>query len=266
MTQPSHTKRTLGILGGAGMLGSDLAFYLADEYEVVPIDKDDYSAHKGRSFDVLLNANGNSRRFWADGHPYDDFIASTASVYSSLCDFSYGTYIYISSGDVYADHSSPLTTREDREYSAYADSPYGFHKRMSELIVQVRAPRWLILRSSMMLGRKLRKGPIFDLLRGDPVFVSPDSKLQMITTEAIADIVRKLLEKDITGEIFNMGGEGAVYWRDAANLFDIPATYVEHPEIQKYELDVAKIKKIYPIERTAEYLQNFVSMYNNKTK
>ena len=85
----------IAVLGGRGMLGSDLVKFLGEFYKVIAIDKENYSQYLGKSFDVLINANGNSRKFWADQNLFLDFEASTISVYKSLFDFKFKKYIYI---------------------------------------------------------------------------------------------------------------------------------------------------------------------------
>ena len=67
--------KTIGILGGTGMLGSDLVTILKKYFKVVPITKLNYSKCVGKSFDILINANGNSRRYWANQNPVEDFSA-----------------------------------------------------------------------------------------------------------------------------------------------------------------------------------------------
>ena len=160
------------------MLGSDLSRLLGAHYEVSAIDRDNYGEYRGKRFDVLVNANGNSRRFWANENPLADFEASTVSVMKSLSDFKFGKYIYISSPDVYANPGSPATTREDAPGDMRALSPYGFHKRLSEELVQHYAKDFLILRPSAILGTQLAKGMVHDVLQGNELFVTLDSKLQ----------------------------------------------------------------------------------------
>ncbi len=109
MQKQLSINNSIGILGANGNLGSDLARFLGDKFNVSSITKENYNDTRGKVFDVLVNANGNSRRFWANQNVLGDFSASTVSVYNSLFDFGFKKYIYISSSDVYEDHSSPLS-------------------------------------------------------------------------------------------------------------------------------------------------------------
>ena len=257
---PSRTEKTIGIIGGKGMLGSDLVDFLSEHYTAVAIDKDNYEEHKGKEFDVLINANGNSRRFWANEHPYEDFMASAVSVYRTISDFHFGIYIIISSSDVYPDHSSPSTTDEAQEIDPVKLSPYGFHKILAEYIVRDRCPRYFVLRSSMILGRHLKKGPIFDILGGKELFITLDSCLQMITTRAIADIVKSLLAGGKLNEIYNMGGRGSVAFGGIGRFFNnVSIAVSDRAEMQAYEVNVSKLAARVPLKTSEEYLREHLA-------
>lgn len=277
-------KQTIGILGGKGMLGSDLARVLSEgegasdgagsagngagggegergaRYETHAIDKDNYDAYRGKKFDVFINANGNSRRFWANEHPYEDFEASTASVYKSIADFQFGAYIYISSSDVYADHASPATTREDQPLEFEKLEPYGFHKALSEIIVRTRAPRWLILRSSFIIGSVLKKGPLYDMLNGVPLFITAESRLQAISTAAIARAIDALIRSDRRNEVFNMGGEGTFCFEEVADA----AQFRADAQTQTYEMNVEKLGAVVRLAHSAEYAREFLRQHGIK--
>lgn len=255
---PSRAKQiSIGVLGGKGMLGGDLVVFLAKHFSVEAIDKDTYESCKGKSYDVLINANGNSKRFWANDHPLEDFYASTVSVYQSIADFSFTTYIYLSSSDVYEDHTSPLSTREEQAINPRNLSPYGFHKYLSEEIVKHATKHYLILRSSLILGSNLRKGPFYDILQGNPLFVTLKSKLQIITTKAIADTIHYLVQSEITNKTLNMGGKGVFTLSSVKSLFKKPVTVSPDAKTQQYEMNVETLQAHYPLKTSAEYVEEF---------
>ena len=142
--------KRIAIIGANGMLGSDLVAYLSKHFSVTAITKENYTSFVNKDFDIVINANGNSKRFWANEHILEDFTLSTVSVYKSLFDFEYKVYIYISSSDVYPDHTNKKSTKEDQPIFSSALSPYGFHKYLSELIVQTNVKKYLILRCSFI--------------------------------------------------------------------------------------------------------------------
>ncbi len=240
------------------MVGSDLVRYLGAKFHVTPIHKENYHTHVGRSFDIVINANGNSKRFWANSHPVEDFIASTESVYKSISDFTYGVYVYISSSDVYHDHTNPRSTKEGAPIRPHALTPYGLHKYFSELLIQKYVKHYLILRSSMILGKNLKKGPFYDITHRMPLFITKDSRLQLVTTREIANSIRFLLNKGIYAQVFNIGGRGSFSFHDIERYVQTPVTYSRDSERQEYEMSVAKMLKLYPLKTSEEYLREFL--------
>lgn len=253
--------KRLAVIGSFGMLGSDLVHFFRPHFHVTGIHKDNYRRHVGHSFDVVVNANGNSKRFWANEHPIEDFEASTVSVYKSLVDFPHKTYVYISSSDVYADHTSPRTTKEQSVKSGMELSPYGFHKYISEQIVAKYAAKYLILRSSMILGKNLKKGPVYDMLHGVPLFITKTSQLQMITTREIAKIISYMIAHNVRGETYNMGGTGVVDFRTIESIVGSRVSISKGATKQMYEMNVSKLHKVYKLKTSTAYLQEFLQTY-----
>lgn len=240
------------------MLGSDLVRYLRRKFRVTGIHKENYQSYRGTAFDIIINANGNSKRFWANSHPVEDFIASTVSVYNSLFDFKCSVYVYISSSDVYENHTSPRYTKEDVSIAPDKLTPYGLHKYFSELLIRKYVNNYLVLRSSMILGKNLKKGPLYDVVHHAPLFISRDSRLQMITTREIADIINTLIDNKVTQDVLNVGGVGTFSFRNLDKYFPGPHIYRPDAEKQIYEMDVEKLQKIYSLKTSEEYLQEFL--------
>lgn len=252
--------KSLAIIGSRGMVGSDLARFLKFYFgSTTGIDRKNYNRYRGQRFDVVINANGNSSKVWAKNHVLDDFAASTSSVYTSLFDFSCKTYIYISSADVYPDHTSKKATNESKTIEVENLSSYGFHKYLSEYIVRNFTKNYIILRCPMILGTKLKKGPIHDILSNARLFVTADSRFQMITTSELAKIISFFLEKNIRKEIFNIGGKGTVLLGKITNYVQKPVIFPKSGgETINYETDVSKLGKIYHLKTSSEYLKDFL--------
>jgi len=103
------------IIGGRGYVGSGFVRYCrARGLAHQVITRETYDEFAGTACDVLVNANGNSRKFLADRDPLAEFDQSVRSVAVSLSAFKAGVYVLISTGDVYDDPSSPATSGEGR--------------------------------------------------------------------------------------------------------------------------------------------------------
>jgi|SRR3989344_959926 len=246
------------------MLGSDLIRYLGEGFNITSINKENYQTFIGKSFDIVVNANGNSKRFWANQNPQDDFLASTVSVYKSIFDFPSDIYIYVSSPDVYENHTGIENTKEVQKIYPENLSPYGFHKYLSELIVKKYNEKYFILRCSMILGTTLKKGPIYDITQNNPLHISLKSKLQFITTHAISKIIEILLEKVPTNKTINVGGIDTFSFTRTREFFNCDVQTLPKTETQVYQLNVEQLKRLYPHLKTSEeYLQEFLKKYHN---
>ena len=199
------------IIGGRGLVGS--AFVRACETagrDFALIDRDNYATYAGRRCELLINANGNSRKPLARERPMDDFDRSVRSVRQSLVDFRFNRYLHLSSCDVYADCSEPALTCENRTLDPNLQSPYGFHKRLAEQCVQHGARDWVIIRFGGFVGPGLRKNAIYDILHGDTLWLDPASELQFIHTDDAARLVLQLVDQNIHCEIVNLCGRGTI--------------------------------------------------------
>ena len=260
--------KKVAVLGGRGMVGSDLVEVLSKHHPVTIIDKDNYDQYLGKSFDVLINANGNSRRFWANENPFLDFEASTVSVYKSLFDFKFKKYIYISSVYLYEDYPSekilPKNTFEDRELEVKKLSPYSLHKYLGENLVKRCAPDYIIFRCSMMIGNNAKKGPVFDILNDKPLFITLSSKLQLITAKEVANAMNILIAKNKKNETFNIGGRGQFAFSKAEKYFQKKVRVSVGAKKQDIEQNVSKLNKIFRLKTSEEYLSGFLKNYKNK--
>lgn len=251
--------KTLAVIGSKGMVGSDLVQYLKPKFQnLTEIDRDNYNDHTGKKFDIVINANGNSNKIWANENRLGDFEASTVSVYNSLLDFPSKKYIYISSSDVYEDHSDEKITSEDGLITPNNLTSYGFHKFLSELIIKNFAEDYTILRCPMMLGTNLKKGPIYDILKGSRLYISEDSSFQMITTKELARIILSLLEKSVKNEIFNVGGKGKVLFNGMKKYLNKKVNFPKDGKKETYEINVSKLDRIFPLRTSEEYLKEYL--------
>jgi len=127
-------------------------------------------------------------------------------------------------------------------------------------MVRKYAPLYLILRCSAFVGKDMKKGAVWDLMEQRPLFVTMDSRLQFISASEISDIIKGLIAGDVFNDTFNVGGIGAVSLRDLANSVNKDAFVQAEAERQVYEMDVSKLKKIYPLKSSAEYIQECIDV------
>lgn len=235
------------LIGGNGLVGSGFARVcaaLGRPFQI--LDRQNYSDFMGASCEVLINANGNSRKPLAVQQPLTEFDASVRSVRASLADFRFGQYIHLSSCDVYPDCSAPQLTMEDSSLNIGAQSPYGFHKFLAEQCVQhaaaVQKKPWLIFRLGGFVGPGLKKNAIFDIVHGGPLWLDPASELQFLHTEDCARVVLSLAAAGVRDQIFNLCGRGTVSLQEAMSHSHRNVAVNPNSPRVRYDVSIEKVR------------------------
>ena len=231
------------IIGGRGFVGSALteaAIKLG--WGVMVAGRQEYHEHVGRHFNLVVNASGNASRFRANQEPLFDLEASVLSVQRTLIDFKFDHYALVSSVDVYNSLTTLDATSEDADIDLASLCTYGFHKRIAELLVTRQAESWQVFRLAQMVGPGLKKGPTFDLLNRQPLWVSPDTRLHYLSTRNVARVLFDLIEGAPRNEIYNISGRGNVAMRDVIAMLPEPLQDVEFAgrEQQEYQINTDK--------------------------
>lgn len=232
------------VLGGNGFIGSGFARELeraGTPFEIVT--RENYGDYLGRSCDVLINANGNSSKLLGRTDPKAEFRASVLSVRDSLADFRFGTYVFLSTSDVYPDPSSPELTEEHGPIEVAAQSTYGFHKYLAEQCVRHSAPAWLIIRQGGFVGPGLKKNAVFDVLHGEKVWVHLDTRFQYIHTDDSARACLSLLEQGAEGEVYNLTARGTISVREVMKLSGRVLPDPEDTAPTSFEISTAKAER-----------------------
>lgn len=248
------------IIGGEGFVGSAYQRYCQkNNLDYLVINRANYQENIGTKCDLLINANGNSKKFLAKENPLLEFDASVRSMRQSLIDFPAKKYIFLSSCDVYPDCSNPELTKEDTVIDISVQSPYGFHKYLAEQCVHHCHSDWLIFRMGGFVGEGLKKNAIFDILEGEKLWLHPDSELQYIHTDVAAAAVMDIIKQGYTQEIFNLCGKGLVKLQE---IIDITKSKVnvnlDIPPVC-YEVSINKIQSVVNIPSTRETVIDFVN-------
>ena len=262
MTPPS-----LIVLGGTGLIGSAVCGrFKRGGHAVVSVDSKNYARSVGAEADVLINCNGNSYRYKAGQDPRWDFDASVLTVEKSLFDFKFGRYIHISTIDVYPELADPARNREDAAIEPQRLHPYAFHKWLAERLVARFAGRSLILRVGTVIGAGMKKGPLLDLLLGQPLHMSAESELSLIDTATIAEAVVRFVAEPPEHGTLNLTGTGpallgalcakaGLKWRLAPGAEQV---------VYRYNINNARLREHFPVPTSHEIGSRYLAHALNK--
>lgn len=251
------------LVGAGGFVGSAFArFFDRHGIPYTGITRDSYAASTGRAGTVLIHAAANSRKYLADSDWYADFEASVTSVLRTMRDFDVDRYVLISSVDVYDCLHDPDRNSEEAVIDPLRLSTYGFHKYVAEACVRRHRPRSLIVRLAGMVGPGLKKNPVFDVLHGQPLRIHPDSQYQFMSTDAVADIVWRLIESAYPNGIINVCGSGLISPREIGEMAGLPV--VVAPEARAaaprvVHINTRRAQALVPLPDTRAAVTEFIA-------
>lgn len=249
------------VIGGNGLVGKSIVDKLRlKNKNVISLDKDNYKEYIGKKTNVLINANGNSYRFKANNDPLWDYNSSVQSVLNTFKDFQYDLYIYVSTVDVYNDLNNPSNNSEKVSIEPSKLDYYGFHKWISERLVQKYCSNSIILRLGTILGKYLKKGPIYDLLNNNPLHMSIESQLTFIDTDIISRVLLGLIKMKKKNEIYNLTGSGFVKFDYLIDHYSFPSLVKKESKqkIYSYNINNQKITSLFELPTTREIVENFI--------
>jgi nucleoside-diphosphate-sugar epimerase len=253
----------IALIGYRGFVGSAFARYFEEcSISFVGVDRVNYSAHTGRTWDVVLHCAANSKKFVAEETPLVDLEQSLELTSRILRDFPSKRHLLISTVDVYNNLAVPESTRETTPVDLSTLGNYGFHKRLSELLVLRHSPHPLIFRLAGMVGPGLKKNPVFDVTRCQPLRIHPDSGYQFLHTSTVANILWNLQHRLEPGEILNVCGRGMVSPREIAQLagVKIDLSQVSGPP-RIVDICVEKLSRLVEVPETTESIRQFLGTF-----
>lgn len=237
------------VIGGDGFVGSAFIRLLTRlGIDHASINRDNYDRFVGTTCSLVINANGNSKKYIADRDPLRDFDESVRSVVQSLEDFRCQRYVFLSSGDVYPDPSGTGSSGEDVRIDPALLGRYGLHKFLAEQTVRSCCTAWLIFRMSGFCGPGLKKNAIFDMLRGEEVRLSAHSELQFISTDRAAALMWDVITSGVSREVINVGASGVVALQDVWAKIGSSSVFAAGAPHIRYELNIEKLEKFTDIK------------------
>lgn len=209
----------IALIGVRGFVGSAFArLFERRGLEAALVDRGNYSSFAGRHWDTVVLCAANSKKFVAEETPVLDLEQSLELTSRILRDFPAKRHLLLSTVDVYNNLGGSECTRETTPIELSALGNYGFHKRLSELLVQRHSPHPIVFRLAGMVGPGLKKNPVFDVCNGLPIRIHPDSRYQFLHTDRVAEIVWDIQGQLAAGEIMNVCGKGLVSPREIAAM------------------------------------------------
>lgn len=196
------------------------------------------SAVDGSPYDFIIDCNGRPSRREAHHSPRDFFWKNLVSLLMWSGGVPHTNYIYISS--CYAN----AYPQEWVQCLPLQLEPYGRTKLISEQILQELEPHLLILRPALVIGKRMKKGVVYDLITDSRAYVTPYSTFNIITARGLADIIyQAVMEWHLwDGKKYNVGSQDVIWAKDIADVLGIENA-VFGDETETTEFCTTKLEK-----------------------
>jgi len=151
--QPART----ALIGHTGFVGANLAaqFSADEKYRSTDIDQ-----IRGKSFDLVLCAGIQAKKWWANQNPEED-LAGIQRLLDLLETVSARRFVLISTVDVYP---APVGVDEGTQINPQSNHAYGRNRFLAEEFVRAKFAEHLIIRLPGLFGTGIKKNVIHDLL------------------------------------------------------------------------------------------------------
>ena len=164
----------IGIIGAKGFIGQEIWDRL-NKHELHEVHKNEI---QHLYYDIVIDANGSSRKYTAIESPEHDFKMAVNSVMHNINILRYDKYIYLSTIDV--------------DY--HQKSNYGLHRKIAEDLVRKYCCNFTIIRLCSVIGHTAKKGIVRDVLYGDKIFVKKRSLIQLIPVKEVSSNILYILD------------------------------------------------------------------------
>lgn len=174
------------LIGSTGFVGSNLARQARFDFQC---HSRNIETMAGRSFDLVVCAGVQAKKWWANEHPDEDW-SGIARLQDVLRTTRAERFVLISTVDVYPD---PVGVTEQTPVTEPRHA-YGRHRLAFENFVRHTFPHASIVRLPGLFGIGLKKNVIFDLLHDNCLEqINPEASYQYYSLARLWDDLGKVL-------------------------------------------------------------------------
>lgn len=222
--------KTVAVIGANGYVGREIcnALYLnnampnrRDTFGVFEVTRDNYDVRRREritnpptAYHILINCAMPGKRLWANENPEKDYIETVKKTEELLTTWSYNKFIQIST----------ISSRCE------SDTVYGSHRLESEKLCQTKAKDSLIIRLTAMYSENISRGSLFDILHGNNVYISGDSRFSFTPLKFVGSWITNNLEKS---GVIELGAKNTITLKEIADYLKVNIQFGDRIDVQE---------------------------------
>lgn len=216
------------LIGYTGLVGSNLA----RQFECTELFRShNIGEIRGRSFDLVLCAGIQAKKWWANEHAEED-RAGIRTLLDALAKVHAGRFVLISTVDVYP---TPAGVDETTPIDPDVNHAYGRNRFEAERFVRERFPDALVMRLPGLFGTGLKKNVIFDLLHDHELHkINPAGVYQYYSLDRLRPDIERAWELGI--RLLNLATEPVPTREIVERFFPDKQTGPETPFRAAYDM------------------------------
>ena len=119
---------------------------------------------------------------------------------------------------------------------------------------------YLIFRLPVLVGNNLKKNPAYDFVhKRKKVRISPNSKLNFLNVDKLADTILKIVKLQLKNEIFNLASNNSMKIKDIKKIIGYDTKYFIGAEkfLQNYQINIKKIQKYSKMNSSEKSIRDY---------
>ena len=246
--------------GGKGFLGKEIYLKLKKFHNVILIDKKNYKKYFNKKCDLFINCSTNSKKYLSSIENEFDCKNTVYNILHSINNYNFDKYLLISSCEVYNHTNNVKKNHEDIDIDFKKLSSFGLHKYIGEVILKNCKKDWVILRCNGLIGENMKKGPLYDLINNKKIWINENSRLQLVSTSHVVNIIDFLIKSKVKNEIYNVSAKENISMNNLKKLVGSKSKFSKKYATVRYNININKISKIYKLPTSTEMVKEVLGI------
>ena len=162
----------IAIIGANGFVGKNLVRVLKTKHKITKISRKTKFTKLNNNFDIIIHSANSSKKFEASKYPLKDFKNSVKLTQKIIDHFGSKKIILIST----------ISVKNEKNI-------YSKNRRLCEKLILKKNKNNIIFRLSVLFNFDSKRGILYDLIKGNKIYLNKNILINPITIEVVAKYI-----------------------------------------------------------------------------